>query len=210
MACAMHTVDEQMHHQVGTIAQEQCSGYIAHPFLYLLHLGIDAGHRHSAIGYDPSDDHDGQSGTQTKDHRQEPIPSEWQREGNIHHGEEVHQSVGTKSNGEKYTEHKAPQSAVLSVEMPEPFAHSVVVLMMMLTRKEEQHAADNHEGGQQGFAPMLKQMLDALRARAHYKRNSQQGVGGQLAEDEECATLEYATLIVDILVDIANGSNACE
>ena len=69
----------------------------------------------------------------------------------------------TESDGEKDTQDEWPQPTLFTIRLFEPFADSVVVLMVMMSAEEQHDAAYQHESCQNGFAPVRKKMLNAIR-----------------------------------------------
>ena len=136
-ALATRIVREDMYAQVNTKTNKQYCRHIANPLLDSVQTLRQSAQRYGAIRNEPCHYHNGQTRTQTKHHWQKPVPTHRQRDRYIHHREEIHQAVRTKSNGKEDTQHKRPKTATLTIHMLQPFAHSVVMLVVMMTREKQ-------------------------------------------------------------------------
>ena len=130
------------------------------------------------VAYQPRNQHDRQTRSETEDDRHQPVPGARQREGDIDHGQEIDQAVRTKSDSEEDTEDEGPQPTLFAIRVFEPFADPVIVLVMMVSAEEQHDAADDHESRQNRFTPMTQQMLDTVRLRPHEEGDTQQHVRG--------------------------------
>lgn len=85
----------------------------------------------------------------------------------------------------------------------------MVVLVVMMSAEEQYHAADQHKTRQNGFAPMAQHMLYTIRLSAHHKRNTEQYICRQFAENEHQTVRQNEPFVIDFLVDITDGGDAC-
>ena len=151
---------------------------MAEPFLEGVHLLRKVGDAHGAIAYQPRDQHNRQTCTETKDERHEPVPCIGQGKRDINHRQEIDQTMRAESDGEEYTEDEGPKPTGVGVGVLEELADSMVVLVVMMSAEEQYDTADEHKARKDGFAPMREYMLNTGSLCAHEERNAEQYVGG--------------------------------
>ena len=96
--------DDAMNGQVHTENEEKSGADVAEPFLKTLHLLRQFADAYCAVTYQPSDEHDRQTGTETEHNWQNPVPRARQRQRDINHRQEINQAVRTEGDGEEDTE----------------------------------------------------------------------------------------------------------
>ena len=115
------------------------------PFLESLHFAGQLSDTNGAITYQPSDEHDRQTCSQTEDNRHEPVPSARKGKRDIYHRQEIDQSVRAESDCEEDTEDERPKPTLLAIRLFEPFADAVIVLVVMMSAEKQNNAANQHE-----------------------------------------------------------------
>lgn len=153
--------------------EEEYRADMAEPFLESLHFSCQFGDADSAITDKPSDKHDGQSRSESEDNGHEPVPCVRQRERDINHRQEINESMRAESDSEEDAENEGPEPTLLAIRFFEPFADTVIVLVVMMSAKKEHDTADEHEAGENGFAPMAQQVLNAFGLCAHEERDAE-------------------------------------
>ena len=97
-----------MNGQIQTQTDKQERADMPEPFLESLHFASQLTDTYSAIAYQPRNEHNRQTRTQTEDYRHQPIPRTRQRKRDINHRQEINQPVRTKGDGEEDTQDKGP------------------------------------------------------------------------------------------------------
>ena len=178
------------------------------PFLKSIHFLRQVSYAHCAVTYEPGYQHDRKTCAETENHRHKPVPTARKRQRDIYHRQEINQTVGTECNRKEDTENKRPKPAGVGIRILQELAYSVVMLMVMVTAEKQHDTADKHECRQNWFAPMRQHMLDALSLRPHEKRNAEQHVGRQFAQNEHSSVAQDLAFVGDFLVNITDGGNA--
>ncbi len=128
--------DDAMNGQIYTENQKQHGAYMPKPFLETLHLLRQFADAYCAVTYQPCNQHDRQTRSQTEHDRHDPVPRTRQRQRDIDHRQEINQSVGTEGDGEEDTEDEGPEPTLFAIRLFEPLADAVVVLVMMVPAEE--------------------------------------------------------------------------
>ena len=159
--------DHAMDTQIDTDTDEQDGTNMPEPLLEMGHFLGQIADADRAVTYEPSNEHDRQTCSETENNRHKPIPCARERQGDINHGQEIDQAMRTEGDGEENTEDERPQPAGVGVRVLEKFADSVVVGVVVMSAEEQYNTADEHESRQDRFAPMTQHMLNIIGLRTH-------------------------------------------
>ena len=199
-------LDDTMYGQINSEDQEQYRADVPEPFFEGCHLARQVTNAHRAVTYQPRNQHNRYTGTQAEHHRHQPVPTARKGQRNIDHRQEIHQTVRTESDREEYTENERPEPTLLAVRLFQPLADSVIMLVVMMTAEKQHNAAYEHEPCQYRLSVVTQHMLNPFRLCAHKERNTQQHVGRQFAQYEHQSVGQHEPFVIDLLVDIADGS----
>ena len=89
--------DDAVNGQVHAENEEKCGADMPKPFLETLHFLRQFADAHRAITYQPCNQHDWQTRTQTEHDRHNPVPTARQRQRDINHRQEINQAVRTEA-----------------------------------------------------------------------------------------------------------------
>ncbi len=101
-------LNHTMNAEVDTYTDKQHRAYMPEPFFEGAHLLRQVTDAHGAVAHQPGDQHDRQTRTQTEDDRHQPVPRARQRQRDIDHRQEIHQTVRTECDREEDTEDEGP------------------------------------------------------------------------------------------------------
>ena len=159
--------DHAMDTQIDTDSDEKDGTNMPEPLLEMGHFLGQIADADCAVTYEPSDEHDRQTCSETEDYRHKPVPRARQRQGNIYHRQEIDQAMRTEGDGEENTEDERPKPTGVGVRILEKLANTVVVGVVVMSAEEQHNTADEHETRQDRFAPMTQHMLNTVGLRTH-------------------------------------------
>ena len=99
-----HAVDAQVY----AYSDEENSANMAEPFLEITHFLRQVSYADRAVADEPCNQHDRQTGSETEDHRHQPVPRARKRQRDINHRQEIDQPVRAESDREEDTEDERP------------------------------------------------------------------------------------------------------
>ena len=101
-------LDDTMNREVHAKDEEQRGADMTEPFLKGLQAAGQSADAHGAVTYQPRNQHDRKTRTQTEDHGHQPVPRTGQRQRDIYHRQKIDQTVRAKGNREENTQDKRP------------------------------------------------------------------------------------------------------
>ncbi len=151
---------------------KQSRADITKPFFKHFQTMCQAANTDCAITYQPCNQHDRQSGTQSEHNQHQPRYTHRHSHGEVYHRDEINQSVRTKSHRKEYTQQERPQPTRPAIGVLQPFAYPMVMLVVV-SADEQHNTAQEHKHRQYRFTVFLYNILNTIGLCTKQERNAQ-------------------------------------